>query len=314
MNQFLFIGGKGGVGKTTMATTAAIQRAMAGERTLVVSSDPAHSTSDLFEQPIGDDPTPIDGYDRLDAIEIDPDAAVEDHLQETKRALTDQVSPAIVNAIEPQLELAHDSAGAYEAALFDRVIDILQTARTYDRVVFDTAPTGGTLRLLALPDALETWIDRLLEKRTRSIELFESAAIGDRTPRRTRAGDPIVERLQERKDRFEFAATTLRSDTSFYLVVTPDELSIRETQRTSDRLSANGLCVAGLIVNKLTPEPDESERGAGAAFLRARRATERKHLDAIESIGPPIVATVQSQHKPPAGDQLEELSQAITLE
>ncbi len=314
MNQFLFIGGKGGVGKTTMATTAAIQRAMAGERTLVVSSDPAHSTSDLFAQSIGDEPTPIDGYDRLDAIEIDPDAAVENHLRETKRALTDQVSPAIVNAIEPQLKLAHDSAGAYEAALFDRVIDILQTAETYDRVVFDTAPTGGTLRLLALPDALELWIDRLLEKRTRSIDLFESAAIGDRTPRRTMSDDPIVQRLQERKDRFEFAARTLRTETSFYLVVTPDELSIRETQRASDRLAANELGVDGLIVNKLTPKPDESERGAGAAFLRSRRATERERLETIKSIGPPIVATVQSQREPPAGDQLEELAPTLTFE
>ncbi|UPM42237.1 ArsA family ATPase [Halocatena salina] len=314
MGSFVFFGGKGGVGKTTVASAYALQCSQAGVRTLVVSTDPAHSTSDVFEQEFGDEPTPVEGYEDLSAMEIDPTAEIDEHLQETKRALDDHVSASMVNAIDRQIELAHRTPGAYEAALFDRFIDVMADAEAYDRIVFDTAPTGGTLRLLSLPDALDGWIERLIEKRTRSIDLFEKAAIGDREARRKAETDPIIARLRERKDRFEFAGRMLRDSATFYLVLTPDELSIRETRRTIEDLTDHDLPVSGLIVNRLTPQPDDDEQGQGGQFLRQRCATERERLDTIRTLAPPVVATIQTRAGEIKGDLLDDVASGLSVE
>lgn len=117
MGSFVFFGGKGGVGKTTIAAAYALRCTEAGFRTLVVSTDPAHSTSDVFEQEFDDEPMAVDGHDRLFAMEIDPSEAVDEHRRETKQALGDHVSPSMVNAIDRQIEMAHKTPGAYEAAL-----------------------------------------------------------------------------------------------------------------------------------------------------------------------------------------------------
>lgn len=313
MESFVFFGGKGGVGKTTIASAYALRCSRAGIQTLVVSTDPAHSTSDVFEQEFGDEPTRVEGYENLFAMEIDPNAEIDAHLQETKQALDDHVSASMVNAIDRQIELAHQTPGAYEAALFDRFIDVMDNA-DYDRVVFDTAPTGGTLRLLSLPDALDGWIERLIEKRTRSIDLYEKAAIGEREARRKAETDPIIARLQERKERFEFAGRTLRNAAAFYLVLTPDELSIRETQRTIEDFTDHDLPVAGLVANRLTPQPDDDEQGQGGQFLRQRCATERDRLDTIRTLDPPVVATIQTRAGEIKGDLLEDVADNLSID
>lgn len=313
MTSFVFFGGKGGVGKTTIASAHALGTSEPGHPTLVVSTDPAHSTSDVFEQEFGDEPAPVEGYDGLFAMEIDPETEIEDHLTETKRALSDHVSAAMVNAIDQQIELAHQTPGAYEAALFDRFIDVMETTDDYDRVVFDTAPTGGTLRLLSLPDALDGWIERLIEKRTRSIDLFEKAAIGEREATRKAETDPIIARLKERKQRFAFAGRTLSESAVFYLVLNPDELSIRETRRAIEDLSAHGLSVAGLVVNQLTPHPDDDERGRGGQFLRQRCETERDRLETIRSLDPSVVATIQTRASEIKGDRLEDVADELSM-
>ena len=315
MGRFVFFGGKGGVGKTTVSSAYAHKCARAGQAVLLVSTDPAHSTADVFGQSFDDDPTPVRGYDTLSVMEIDPEAAVDDHLMDVKRSLGDQVSPGIVNEIDRQIELAHRTPGAHEAALFDRFIEVMDDAAAYDRVVFDTSPTGGMLRLLSLPEYLGGWIDRLLEKRRESLDLYERAAIGDREPRRTRVGDPIIARLQQRKERFAFAGDTLRTDATFFLVMNPDRLSLRETARTVDRLDDYDLDVSGLVVNRLTPEPDPDEDGRGARYLRDTVETERARLEETrESFEPPVVATIEARAREVDGDLLESVAAEIDVE
>ena len=315
MEKFVFFGGKGGVGKTTVSCAYALKCAREGLSTLVVSTDPAHSTADVFDQPFGDEPRPVEGHDGLDAMEIDPDEEVAEHLMETKRALADQVSPAMVNEIDRQIELAHRTPGAYEAALFDRFIDVMGDSEEYDRVVFDTAPTGGALRLLSLPEFLEDWIDRLIDKRTASIDLFERAAIGDREARRRVEEDPIIERLRERKEMFEFAGRTLREETTFFLVLNPDELSIRETERALSDLAEYGLSVGGLVVNRLTPEPDDEEQGRGARYLRDRCATERERVETVrEEFAQPVLAIIETRVEEVKGDLLAEVATELDIE
>ncbi|KZN25003.1 ATPase [Haladaptatus sp. R4] len=315
MNKFVFFGGKGGVGKTTVSSAYSLKCARSGLKTLVVSTDPAHSTSDVFDQQFGDDPRSVEGIENLWAMEIDPEEEVENHLMEIKRSLGDHVSAGLVNAIDRQVEMAHQTPGAHESALFDRFIDVMQSSEEYDRVVFDTSPTGGTLRLLSLPEFLEGWIDRLLHKRRQSIDLFEKAAIGDREPRRVADGDPIIARLQKRKELFEFAGDVLRDDASFFLVLNPDELSIRETGRAVEELTESGLPVSGLVINKVTPEPDDDETGRGATYLRDRCRTERDRIDHIrESFDEPVVAVIESRVSEVKGSLLADVADELAVD
>ncbi|WP_224448318.1 ArsA family ATPase [Haloprofundus salilacus] len=315
MRKFVFFGGKGGVGKTTVSSAYALKCANAGLRTLVVSTDPAHSTSDVFDQQFDDTPKPVDGVSGLDAMELDPEEEVSRHLQGIKRSLSTQVSPAMVNEIDRQVEMAHQTPGAYEAALFDRFVDVMRDSDEYDRVVFDTSPTGGTLRLLSLPEFLEGWAERLLAKRKQSVRLFERAAIGGREPRRMREGDPVIAQLEERRDRFALAGRLLREEAAFFLVVNPDELSIRETRRAIGSLDDATLDVRGLVVNKLTPEPDDDENGRGARFLRDRVQTERERLKTLrEEFDKPVVAEIATRIAEVKGDLLAEVASEIDVE
>lgn len=314
VREFVFFGGKGGVGKTTVSCAYALKCARAGLDTLVVSTDPAHSTADVFDQEFGDEPRPVEGHDGLSAMEIDPDEEVSEHLMETKRALADQVSPAMVNEIDKQIELAHQTPGAYEAALFDRFIDVMRDS-DHDRVVFDTAPTGGALRLLSLPEFLDDWIARLIDKRTESIDLYERAAIGGREARRRIEDDPIIERLRERKEMFEFAGHALRERATFFLVLNPDELSLRETDRALDDLDEYDLSVGGLLINRLTPEPDDGEDGHGARYLRERCANERERVATVhEEFAPPVRGTIETRVAEIKGDLLAEVAAELDIE
>ncbi|WP_338730142.1 TRC40/GET3/ArsA family transport-energizing ATPase [Haladaptatus sp. DJG-WS-42] len=315
MRKFVFFGGKGGVGKTTVSSAFARKCATADVDTLLVSTDPAHSTSDVFDQQFTDTPSSVEGIPNLDAMEIDPDEEVSRHLMETKRALSDQVSAAMVNQIDRQIEMAHQTPGAYEAALFDRFVDVMRNSPAYDRVVFDTSPTGGTLRLLSLPEFLDGWIQRLLLKRKQSVKLYERAAIGNNEPRRMMDGDPIIDRLQKRKEMFEFATETLREDAAFFLVFNPDQLSIRESVRAIEQLESQELLVAGLVANRLTPEPGPDEDGRGARYLRDRVATERERLETAHDVfGPPIVAEVETRISEIKGDLLTDVASKLAID
>jgi len=312
--RFVFFGGKGGVGKTTVSCAYAVKSARDGYRTLVVSTDPAHSVTDVFDQPFDDDASPVEGIDGLDAMQIDPEREVTRHLDEIRQDLSEQVSAAMVNEINRQLEMAHDTPGAYESALFDRFIEVMRSADPYDRVVFDTSPTGSTLRLLGLPELLEEWIDRLMYKRRKSIDLFEKAAIGNNEPRRVMDGDPVLDRLRKRKEFFEFAGSTLREEATFFFVLNPDELSLNETERAVSSMIDSGLSVEGLVANRLTPSPDDDESGRGARYLRERVATEHERLTRVrEEFDVPLVAEIETRTSEVKGDLLDEVAAELEI-
>ncbi|ADB61865.1 arsenite-activated ATPase ArsA [Haloterrigena turkmenica DSM 5511] len=315
MEPFVFFGGKGGVGKTTVSCAYGLKCARDGHRTLVVSTDPAHSVTDVFDQSFDDSPRSVEGIDGLDAMQIDPEDEVTRHLDEIRQNLSEQVSASMVNEINRQLEMAHGTPGAYESALFDRFVDVMRDADDYDRVVFDTAPSGSTLRLLGLPDLLEEWIDRLMYKRRTSIDLFEKAAVGNNEPRRVMDGDPVLRRLEERKAFFEFAGSALHDDAAFFLVLNPDELSLNETRRSIDDLREKGFAVRGLVANKLTPSPDPDENGRGARYLRERVETEEARLETIRSeFEPPLVAEIGWRSAEVKGDLLADVAAELDVE
>jgi arsenite-transporting ATPase len=128
-------------------------------------------------------------------------------------------------------------------------------------------------------------------------------------------GDPIIARLQERKEMFEFAGDALRNRAAFFLVVNPDELSVRETSRAVDDLLAADLAIEGLAVNKLTPEPDPDEQGRGARFLRDRVETERERLATLhEEFDQPVVAEIETRVAEVKGSLLDEVAEELAID
>ena len=288
----LFVGGKGGVGKTTTAAALGLAAAGRGRRCLLVSTDPAHSLADLFGRRVGDRETAI--ADALWALEIDPDRQADTHVRSVKARMKRLVHPRQFDEIDRQLDLARLAPGTMEAALLERVAEIMTLAgRDYDRVVFDTAPTGHTVRLLSLPDIMAAWTDGLLGHRERSARL--GAALrhlgggrvrGDELSRLETAADhepgsrdaQLDELLQARRRKFIGAREQLldRSRTSFVSVVNPDRLSVLETVRSREVLGRFSIPVSAVVVNRVLPDDAEG------AFLAARRRQEARYLEEIE--------------------------------
>jgi arsenite-transporting ATPase len=292
--SILFVGGKGGVGKTTTAAALALRMTEGGERILLVSTDPAHSLADLFGRPVGDHATEI--VPGLDAMEIDPDKEVERYLGRVSATMKRFVHPAMYSEIERQMELTRHSPGAEEAALMDRVADLMGEGRAgYDRIIFDTAPTGHTLRLLSLPEIMAAWTDGLLRSRERSDSLGKAV---DRLGRHKQAGgdelswfdDPdeapederaakIRDVLLERRRRFARARRLMldASVTAFVLVLIPEKLPILESEKALDVLRRHKVPVAGVVVNRVLPETPLGD------FLESRRDQEAEYLARIQS-------------------------------
>jgi arsenite-transporting ATPase len=275
--RVLFFGGKGGVGKTTLAAAYAILSAEEGARTLLVSTDPAHSTSDVLDHPLGAEPREV--LPRLYAMEIDPEAETDRYIAEVKARVRDVSSPRLLQEVERQIDIARVSPGAEEAALFDRFAELMREARTaYDRVIFDTAPTGHTLRLLSLPELMGVWIEGLLSRREKMNALGRmwrnvAGAAAGRAPEQ----DPVVEVLERRRTKFRQAReiVTDRVWTAFVFALTPERLPILETRKAVAALDRYGIPVGAVIVNRVLPSE------AGGEFLARRREREAEYLREI---------------------------------
>ena len=294
--SILFVGGKGGVGKSTTAASLAVHLADSGEQILLVSTDPAHSLGDLFGAAVGDQKREI--IPGLHALEIDPGQEVERYLARVKSTMRHYVQPTMYSEIERQIELTRHSPGSEEAALMDRVTTLMQEGATsHDRIIFDTAPTGHTLRLLALPEIMAAWTTGLLKSRERSDSLGKAVdrlrgreqASGDElawfddvkeemTDERTQK---IQEVLLERQRRFSKARRLLLDPvtTAFILVLIPEKLPLLESVKTLAVLKEHKVPVAGMVVNRTLPNNQ-----ALGEFLESRRSQEAEYLQQIETV------------------------------
>src|SRR6056297_1285006 len=277
MNKLVFFGGKGGVGKTTSSSAYAYYCAEKGEKTLLVSTDPAHSLCDIFERKIGS--KVIELKENLFSLEIDPEEESQAYISSIKKNMKDIVSPVIVKEIERQLDAAAVSPGSDESAVFDKLMEIIiDYQKDYDRIVIDTAPTGHTLRLLSLPELLGGWMDRLIEKRMKAMELYEMATREDKKMKNVIERDPVLSKLNERKRKMEQAREILTDGdlVSFVFVLNPEKLPIEETKKAVDTLEKYKIHVNTLIINRILPENVEGK------FWENRKKLEDKYLKEIE--------------------------------
>jgi arsenite-transporting ATPase len=272
--QVVFFGGKGGVGKTTCSAAFALAAARRGHRVLLISTDPAHSTADIFEQRIG--PAEREIAPGLTAVEIDADQEARRYIADVKRDIERMFSPSVIRQAHRQIDMAAASPGLAEVALLDRMIDlIVGRADAYDLLVFDTAPTGHTLQLLRMPDAITTWIQALVRHRRAIVEIDRGS---EQTAEAAAQADPVLAALERRHERVSRLRSIItdRKRTSFVLVMLPERLVIEETSRAAELLADAGIDVGGLVVNRVLPDDLEGE------FYLSRKAQERTYLDEID--------------------------------
>ncbi len=272
--RLVFFGGKGGVGKTTLAAAFAALLAHRREKTLLVSTDPAHSTSDVLGAKLSGEPAQIE--ENLFGVEIDAAGDAAAYVERIKEEARESVSPEVLPAVRQHLDLAKSSPGVEESALFDRFVDLIALSPgEYDRIVFDTAPTGHTLRLLTLPALLTAWVEGMVRQREKvaGMERMLRNLAGEEGSEE----DPTLKRLRERRDKFHHARHRLLEDAIFYLVLIPERLPIEETSRTLHTLTESGIEVGGLVVNRVLPEAAEGD------FMRARLEQQSEYLKEIKA-------------------------------
>lgn len=264
--KVLFFGGKGGVGKTTSASATALAASQAGRRVLLVSTDPAHNTADILGRPIGS--SIVEVRPNLHALEIDANTESARYVGEVKDRIKELFGHGILKEANRQIDLAASMPAAEEVALFDRIGSLIRGEDDrFDLIVFDTAPTGHTLRLIKMPELMEAWI--------RALSRSRRAMLGvDQDDRQ----DPIMRSLADRLERLrEFRARLVSPRvTAFVLVLIAERLPIEETARAMAQLDEAGVRVGALIVNRVLPETSPDP------FLVARHAQERIYLDEID--------------------------------
>ena len=294
--RVLFVSGKGGVGKTSVASAVALARARAGARVLVVSTDPAHNLGHLWDRPVGDEPTRLAeggegaegrrGY--VDGLEVDPQRTVDRHLATVRDTLRRLLPERLAGQADRHLSLARDAPGTHESAVLERVAEAVELGLAdYDLVVFDTAPSGHTVRLMALPEQLTAWTETLLANRDRS-ERFGAAlrGLGGGSEGQADHDAELRRLLVRRRRRFaHLREVVIDPDrTAFVLVLAAERLPVLETLALHGQLTGLGMPVGALVVNRRSPA-DAGE------LLAARSEREERHVETVrrELPGVPLV-------------------------
>ncbi|MFB6106142.1 MAG: ArsA family ATPase [Halobacteriaceae archaeon] len=245
--EYVLYGGKGGVGKTTMAAATALGSASDGVPTLVVSTDPAHSLSDTLDADVPDRPVQVREDVPLYAVEIDPETALsEAALFGEGGDLTGVAGDLLGEGGDADGLGAEAMPGADEAAAVQQLLRFLDDDR-FDRVVVDTAPTGHTLRLLELPETLDSLLGRVMRLRERLSGMADTLnPLGG-------AEDEAGPDLDAVKARVRRLRETLRDParTDFRVVMVPEEMSVRESERLLARLDGFGIPVGTVVVNRV---------------------------------------------------------------
>ena len=244
--KLILFGGKGGVGKTTCATSTGLYLAKEGFETLVISTDPAHSLADSLGQKIGDEIKEIKGVKNLSALEVNAQKA----LSQFKVKYEAQIKKIFDTSTYLDQEdidsfFALPIPGIDEVMGFKTIVDLIEEAK-FDKYIIDTAPTGHALRLLTLPELLDEWIKVLAKMRWKYRYMVETFS-GKYNPDE---GDDFLVEMKKTVKRIEGLLKD-RKRCEFIAVTIPEDMAILETERLLNDLNRYGIKVKQLIVNNV---------------------------------------------------------------
>ncbi|MFO7872158.1 MAG: TRC40/GET3/ArsA family transport-energizing ATPase [Candidatus Undinarchaeales archaeon] len=294
MTEFILFGGKGGVGKTTTAAATALKLANDGNLTLIVSTDPAHSLSDSFEKKIGAEEKKL--FENLWAIEINPEKEMEKFKEkleapkiETEETPDSPEFPGMpmrggMPGLNPEQMMGGmadlgSMPGMDEMAAFDLFLKFLDTSE-YDYVVFDTAPTGHTLKFLSLPELMDSWVGKMLKVKmqlSNAMDMFKKVL--PFTEKNEKDGKKqALGNLEKMKKRIEKGKKALSDpkQTTFVLVTIPQEMAVSETERALEQLNEYKIPVEKIIINQIQPKNKD------CSFCKERRKIQEKRLKELK--------------------------------
>ena len=274
--KWIFVGGKGGVGKTTVSSSLAILLSKFRSKVLIISTDPAHNLSDAFGQKLGKQPTQIKGYENLFGLELDPEKDINNieklnqilHIDDNKK------KESLLSSMEssfPGIDEANNLR--YIAKLLDNL--------DYDVVIFDTAPTGHTLRLLEMPNIIGKSLQKILELKIQFSSIIDTMGgmLGNEFDQKVNKFftnmNSLKESLEKIAERFKDAEKT-----TFIAVCIPEFLSVYETERLIESLFKENIDIRNVIVNQvlMCENPDKCR------MCKSRMKMQKKYLDRIEEM------------------------------
>ncbi|KAJ9657965.1 Golgi to ER traffic- protein [Coniosporium apollinis] len=277
--RWIFVGGKGGVGKTTTSCSLAIQMAKNRRSVLLISTDPAHNLSDAFNQKFGKDARLVNGFDNLSAMEIDPNGSIQDLLVAGGEGVNEAMEMGGMGNM--MQDLAFSIPGVDEAMSFAEVLKQVKSL-SYEVIIFDTAPTGHTLRFLQFPTVMEKALAKLSQLSTQFGPMLNSV-IGARGGLPGGANlDEMLQKMESLRETISEVNTQFKDAdmTTFVCVCIPEFLSLYETERLIQELSGYEIDTHAIVVNQLL----FPKKGSPCDQCNARRKMQKKYLDQIEEL------------------------------
>ena len=275
--KYIFFGGKGGVGKTVLAGTAALWTANQGKKTLLASTNPVHSLSSMLGQNVFGKPTPVEGVPNLMAYEID----THDTIEKSKKEIREKIEwflkyAEIKTKADEFVESATMNPAFEESAMFENMIDLMFEDK-YEAYVFDTAPTANARRLLGMSSVYSMWVNKMVQSREEAASLKELLSYS----KKKKEKDPLMDYLLRLRERMGRAKTLLTDDklTSFFFVALPEALPIAVITRFINWFHEFGIPVGGVIVNMVIDK--SSVKPESPDFVKNRVAMQDEHMETI---------------------------------